>query len=297
MPGVLPVLNAQVVEFAIRAGLALGCDDPPRVASSRGRTTSTRTSRRATRSRQYDLPLCEHGAARDRARAAARRRVGITRIHMEEDAGKNIHDASARRVARRLQPRRRAADRDRERARPAQRRRGGRVPQGRCATCSSTSGSTTATWRRARSAATRTSRCCRKGADEARHARRAQEHQLVPLREAGDRVRDRAPGRAARVRRQGRAGDAPLGHGRAARPARCAARKRRTTTATSPSRICRRCVVEPAQVEAARAALPELPRAKLERLAARVRALGVRREVLTADRALAEYFEALRAPR
>ena len=118
--------------WPMRAGLALGCDDAARRASSRARTTSTRTCPRATRSRQYDLPLCRgrRGAIR-----AGRRRAqddpASPRIHLEEDAGKNVHDEAADgALRRRPQPRRRAADRDRQRAGPAQRRGGGRVPEG-----------------------------------------------------------------------------------------------------------------------------------------------------------------------
>ena len=66
MPGVLPVLNREVVEFAVRTGLALGCTHQRRRASVAGRTTSIRTCPRATRSRQYDLPICERGKLDDR---------------------------------------------------------------------------------------------------------------------------------------------------------------------------------------------------------------------------------------
>ena len=72
----------------------------------------------------------------------------------------------------------------------------------------------------------------------ARHQGRDQEHELLPRRRAGDRVRDRAPDRRARAtaarscRRRG------CGTRTARRPARCAARRRRTTTATSPSPTC-----------------------------------------------------------
>ena len=82
----------------------------------------------------------------------------LTRIHMEEDAGKNLH-ARRRRQLRRLQPRRRPAVRDRQRARHAL------APRRRPSTCApcarwcATSASATATWRRARSAATPTCRC------------------------------------------------------------------------------------------------------------------------------------------
>ena len=72
--------------------------------------------------------------------------------------------------------------------------------------------SATATCRKARFAATRTSRCAG-GRGEVRHARRDQEPQLVPLRREGHQLRGRAPDRCHRSRRQGRAGDAPVRSG------------------------------------------------------------------------------------
>jgi aspartyl-tRNA(Asn)/glutamyl-tRNA(Gln) amidotransferase subunit B len=90
-PGVLPVLNKKVVEFAIRAGLATHCE-------------IARTSRWARKNyfypdlpkgyqiSQYELPLCRNGFIEIEA-GGAKKKIGLTRIHMEEDAGKNIHEA------------------------------------------------------------------------------------------------------------------------------------------------------------------------------------------------------------
>jgi aspartyl-tRNA(Asn)/glutamyl-tRNA(Gln) amidotransferase subunit B len=89
-PGVLPVLNQKVVEFAIRAGLATHCE-------------IARTSRWARKNyfypdlpkgyqiSQYELPVCERGFLEIES-GGARKKIRLTRIHMEEDAGKNIHD-------------------------------------------------------------------------------------------------------------------------------------------------------------------------------------------------------------
>jgi aspartyl-tRNA(Asn)/glutamyl-tRNA(Gln) amidotransferase subunit B len=89
-PGVLPVLNKKVVEFAIRAGLATNCE-------------IARTSRWARKNyfypdlpkgyqiSQYELPVCERGFLEIES-GGARKKIRLTRIHMEEDAGKNIHD-------------------------------------------------------------------------------------------------------------------------------------------------------------------------------------------------------------
>ena len=90
-PGVLPVLNRKVVEHTIRTGLATHC-------------AIARHSRWARKNyfypdlpkgyqiSQYELPLCTGGHV-DVSVDGAAKRVRLTRIHMEEDAGKNIHDA------------------------------------------------------------------------------------------------------------------------------------------------------------------------------------------------------------
>jgi aspartyl-tRNA(Asn)/glutamyl-tRNA(Gln) amidotransferase subunit B len=91
LPGVLPVLNRRVVEFAVKTGLATGC----RIA---------RVSRWARKNyfypdlpkgyqiSQYELPLCLAGRIEISA-DGGHKTIRLTRIHMEEDTGKNIHDA------------------------------------------------------------------------------------------------------------------------------------------------------------------------------------------------------------
>ena len=76
------------------------------------------------------------------------------------------------------------------------------------------------------------------GRRQARHPHRDQEPQLLPLRREGDRARDRAPDRAARGRRRGACRKPGSTMPTATKPARCAARKKPTTTATSPTRTC-----------------------------------------------------------
>jgi aspartyl-tRNA(Asn)/glutamyl-tRNA(Gln) amidotransferase subunit B len=89
MPGVLPVLNRQALKFAIKTGLAMDCTI----------STYSRFARKnyfypdlpkGYQISQYELPICEHGHL-EIATGGGRKRIGITRIHMEEDAGKNIH--------------------------------------------------------------------------------------------------------------------------------------------------------------------------------------------------------------
>jgi len=90
MPGVLPVLNKKVVEYAVRAGLATNC----RIAeySKQDRKNYFYPDLpKAFQTSQYDLPLCSNGYI-DIEVDGKTKRIGITRIHIEEDAGKLMHD-------------------------------------------------------------------------------------------------------------------------------------------------------------------------------------------------------------
>jgi len=89
LPGVLPVLNAKVVEFAVRAGLALGCEIRPVSVFAR-KNYFYPDLPKGYQISQYDQPICEHGKlVIDTASGA--KEIRILRIHMEEDAGKNVH--------------------------------------------------------------------------------------------------------------------------------------------------------------------------------------------------------------
>ena len=90
MPGALPVLNRLAVEFAIKAGLALNCTIRPRSRFAR-KNYFYPDLPKGYQISQYDEPLAEHGYV-DIMIAGAAKRIGITRIHMEDDAGKSIHD-------------------------------------------------------------------------------------------------------------------------------------------------------------------------------------------------------------
>src|SRR5215831_10938545 len=90
LPGALPVLTKHAVELAIKGALALNC----RV------NTVSRFARKnyfypdlpkGYQISQYDQPLAEHGYV-DIALDGASKRIGVTRVHMEDDAGKSIHD-------------------------------------------------------------------------------------------------------------------------------------------------------------------------------------------------------------
>jgi aspartyl-tRNA(Asn)/glutamyl-tRNA(Gln) amidotransferase subunit B len=90
LPGALPVLNARAVEFAIRMGLATGC-------TIRGTSVWARKNYfypdlpKGYQISQFDAPLCERGHLSIDLDGEPRT-IRIHRIHMEEDAGKNLHD-------------------------------------------------------------------------------------------------------------------------------------------------------------------------------------------------------------
>jgi len=97
LPGVLPVLNARAVELAIRAALATGCRVHERSTFAR-KNYFYPDLPKGYQISQYEEPLATGGWLEVPVEAAGgelrTRRVGLTRIHMEEDAGKSIHDAA-----------------------------------------------------------------------------------------------------------------------------------------------------------------------------------------------------------
>ncbi|MFC1583736.1 Asp-tRNA(Asn)/Glu-tRNA(Gln) amidotransferase subunit GatB [Candidatus Neomarinimicrobiota bacterium] len=89
-PGVLPVLNEQVVEFALRMGLAVGCS-VREVSRFARKNYFYPDLPKGYQISQYDEPLCEGGSLSFFMEDGTQTTVGITRIHIEEDAGKAIH--------------------------------------------------------------------------------------------------------------------------------------------------------------------------------------------------------------
>ena len=90
LPGALPVLNSQVPEFAAQLGLALNCDI--RMDSQFARKNYFYPDLpKAYQISQFDRPICENGWLEIETESRGKSRIGITRIHMEEDAGKLIH--------------------------------------------------------------------------------------------------------------------------------------------------------------------------------------------------------------
>jgi len=89
LPGALPVLNKKVVEYAIRAGLATNCGIAPRSVFAR-KNYFYPDLPKGYQISQYELPICQNGHL-DIEGEWGTKRIGITRIHMEEDAGKLVH--------------------------------------------------------------------------------------------------------------------------------------------------------------------------------------------------------------
>ena len=93
MPGVLPVLNREAVALAIRTGLALGCEIAPEARWAR-KNYFYPDLPKGYQISMFEAPLCLGGALTFVVDGEVHR-ARLTRIHMEEDAGKSIHDAEA----------------------------------------------------------------------------------------------------------------------------------------------------------------------------------------------------------
>jgi aspartyl-tRNA(Asn)/glutamyl-tRNA(Gln) amidotransferase subunit B len=89
LPGALPVLNRKVVEFAVKAGLATDCAIASRSIFAR-KNYFYPDLPKGYQISQYELPICQHGHLEIEVDGATKI-IGITRIHMEEDAGKLVH--------------------------------------------------------------------------------------------------------------------------------------------------------------------------------------------------------------
>jgi aspartyl-tRNA(Asn)/glutamyl-tRNA(Gln) amidotransferase subunit B len=94
LPGALPVLNHQAVEFAVLAAKAIGCEIRETSIFSR-KNYFYPDSPKGYQISQFDKPIAEHGALIVPDADGNPKRIGITRLHMEEDAGKSLHDGFA----------------------------------------------------------------------------------------------------------------------------------------------------------------------------------------------------------
>ena len=98
LPGALPVLNRRAVEFAVLAATAIRCQIREHSVFAR-KNYFYPDSPKGYQISQFDKPIAEEGyievPARDRDGSVITKRIGITRLHLEEDAGKSLHDGFA----------------------------------------------------------------------------------------------------------------------------------------------------------------------------------------------------------
>lgn len=92
MPGVLPVMNKKAIEYVIKTGLSVNCDIAPYSRFAR-KNYFYPDLPKGYQISQYELPICEHGFVEITVNGETRK-IGLTRIHLEEDAGKNIHEGA-----------------------------------------------------------------------------------------------------------------------------------------------------------------------------------------------------------
>jgi len=90
LPGALPVVNREAIELAVKAGLALNCRINPSSRFAR-KNYFYPDLPKGYQISQYDRPLAEHGWL-DLPLDGGSQRIGITRVHLEDDAGKSIHE-------------------------------------------------------------------------------------------------------------------------------------------------------------------------------------------------------------
>lgn len=93
MPGTLPVLNKELLDYAIRMGLATNCSIREKSIFARKNYFYPDLTK-GYQITQYETPICYDGHIHIKLKDKSEKGIGITRIHMEEDAGKSIHDFS-----------------------------------------------------------------------------------------------------------------------------------------------------------------------------------------------------------
>ncbi len=91
MPGTLPVLNEKVVEYAVKAGLATNCEISRNSKNDR-KNYFYPDLPKSYQISQFDMPLCEHGYVEIDEENGEKKKIRLTRIHIEEDAGKLNHN-------------------------------------------------------------------------------------------------------------------------------------------------------------------------------------------------------------
>ncbi len=207
MPGMLPVINEECVRQAIRTGLGLEAKINLRSVFDR-KNYFYPDLPQGYQISQYKHPIVGEGVVTVDVSPTERITVGIERLHLEQDAGKSLHDLSATESHVDLNRSRRRADGDRVEARHALGRGGARL----CRQAAHHPALHRLLRRQygAGLAARRRERLGAPAGRAARHALRDQERQLHPLHRPGDRGRGAPPDRHHRGRRRDQTGDAAL---------------------------------------------------------------------------------------
>ncbi len=258
LPGALPTINRRAVEHVLATGVAIGATTPDATRWDR-KNYFYPDLPKGYQISQYDLPLASAGRLTVET-SEGPVTIGITRAHLEEDTAKLIHaTADDGRKVSLVDFNRSGAPAHGDRHRARRPVRGAGAPLRRGAAAAAPGDRRVRCGHGARPDARRGERLAPAARDGAvRDAGRGQEHELVPLRRAGDRVRDRAPGRGARRRRDAHPGDARLGReprrdvrdalqgGLARLPllpgaGPAAAPRRRGLARRDPARRCRSC--------------------------------------------------------
>ena len=284
------MLNQRVVEMAVRPGWRSAAPSAAQSVFAR-KNYFYPDLPKGYQISQYELPICEGGAVPFTV-GAEEKVARLTRIHMEEDAGKNVHgvsDDGASGVD--LQPGRRTAA-----ARSSPSRTSAR-PTRRSSTCASLRAILMALGVSDGNMEEGSLRCdanvsvMRKGAEKLGTRCEIKNINSFRFVHAAIEYEISAPGGGARGRAAGSCRRRGSSTRTAARPAPCARRRRRTTTATSPSRTCRRCGSPAELVERLRAALPELPRARSLRYQRDLGLSAYDAGVLVSDAQVAGWFD------
>ena len=204
MPGMLPVINEECVRQAVRTGLGLKAQINLRSVFDR-KNYFYPDLPQGYQISQYKSPIVGEGEVVVELEGGESVTVGIERLHLEQDAGKSLHDQHSDHVARRPQPLRRRADGDRLQARHALVRTG----EGLCDEAALDPALSRHLRRRhGEGHAARRRQCLGAQARRsARHPLRDQERQFDPLHRPGHRLRGAAPDRHHGGRRRDRAGN------------------------------------------------------------------------------------------
>lgn len=288
MPGTLPVLNEEAVRMACLFGLAIDARIDRQNVFAR-KNYFYPDLPKGYQTSQMDHPIVGKGHLDITLEDGTTKRIGITRAHLEEDAGKSLHEdfqgMSGIDLNRAGTPLLEiVSEPDIRSAKEAVAlRQGDPRPGALPGHLRRQHGRGLAALRLQRLGTT-------EGPGRIRHPRRDQERQLLPLHREGDQPRDPAPDRADRGRRQGSPGNPPVRPEQGRDPLHARqGRSQRLPLLPCPDLLP--VVIEPEYLAKLREQLPELPVQKRERFESQYGLSAYDASVLSASREMADYFE------